>query len=101
MTSIIGTRITKDLHEKLQAKLISLAVDYYNRHSVGSLMSRVLYDVDYFQGFVTQVAQGFLLNVMLVLGVGGMLFYMNWKLALLVQSKPGARLSPKFLIRGV
>lgn len=84
MTSIIGTRITKELREKLQAKLISLAVDYYNRHSVGSLMSRVLYDVDYFQGFVTQVAQGFLLNVMLVLGIGGMLFYMNWKLALLV-----------------
>ena len=83
-TSIIGTRITKELREKLQAKLISLAVDYYNRHSVGSLMSRVLYDVDYFQGFVTQVAQGFLLNVMLVLGIGGMLFYMNWKLALLV-----------------
>jgi ATP-binding cassette subfamily B protein len=84
MTSIIGTRITKELREKLQEKLISLAVDYYNRHSVGSLMSRVLYDVDYFQGFVTQVAQGFLLNVMLVLGIGGMLFYMNWRLALLV-----------------
>ncbi len=84
MTSVIGTRITKELREKLQAKLISLAVDYYNRHSVGSLMSRVLYDVDYFQGFVTQVAQGFLLNVMLVLGIGGMLFYMNWQLALLV-----------------
>ena len=83
-TSIIGTRITKELREKLQAKLITLAVEYYNRHSAGSLMSRVLYDVDYFQGFVTQVAQGFLLNVMLVLGIGGMLFYMNWKLALLV-----------------
>ena len=83
-TSRIGTRITKELRERLQAKLVSMAVEYYNRHSVGSLMSRVLYDVDYFQGFVTQVAQGFLLNLMLVLGIGGMLFYMNWKLALLV-----------------
>ncbi len=83
-TSNIGTRITKELRERLQAKLISMAVEYYNRHSVGSLMSRVLYDVDYFQGFVTQVAQGFLLNLMLVLGIGGMLFFMNWKLALLV-----------------
>jgi ATP-binding cassette subfamily B protein len=83
-TSIIGTRITKELRERLQVKLISLAVDYYNRHSVGSLMSRVLYDVDYFQGFVTQVAQGFLLNLMLVLGIGVMLFLMNWRLALLV-----------------
>ncbi len=83
-TSVIGTRITKELREKLQAKLMSLAVEYYNRHSVGSLMSRVLWDVDYFQGFVTQVAQGFMLNMMLVLGIGSMLFFMNWKLALLV-----------------
>jgi ATP-binding cassette subfamily B protein len=83
-SSIIGTRITKELRERLQAKLVSLAVDYYNRHSVGSLMSRVLWDVDYFQGFVQQVAQGFLLNVMLVLGIGAMLFSMNWRLALLV-----------------
>ncbi len=83
-SSIIGTRITRDLRERLQKKLLSLAVDYYNRNSVGSLMSRVLYDVDYFQSFVQQVAQGFLLNLMLVFGIGAMLFYMNWQLALLV-----------------
>jgi ATP-binding cassette subfamily B protein len=84
ISSMVGTRITRELRERLQAKLINLSVDYYNRHSVGSLMSRVLYDVDYFQGFVGQVAQGFLLNLMLVAGVGTMLFFMNWRLALLV-----------------
>jgi ATP-binding cassette subfamily B protein len=85
ISSLIGTRITKELRERLQAKLIGLNVEYYNRHSVGSLMSRVLYDVDYFQSFVGQVAQGFLLNLLLVLGIGSMLFVMNWKLALLVM----------------
>jgi ATP-binding cassette subfamily B protein len=84
LSSVVGTRITRELREQLHAKLIRLSVDYYNRHSVGSLMSRVLYDVDYFQGFVSQVAQGFLLNLMLVIGVGAMLFAMNWRLALLV-----------------
>jgi len=84
ISSRVGTRVTKELRQRLQAKLLTLSVDYYNRHSVGSLMSRVLYDVDYFQGFVAQVAQGFLLNLMLVMGVGTMLFIMNWKLALLV-----------------
>jgi len=83
-SSFIGTRITKELRERLQRKLMSLSVDYYDRHSAGSLMSRVLYDVDYFQGFVSQVAQGFLLNVILVLGIGAVLFTMNWHLALLV-----------------
>lgn len=83
-SSLIGTRITKELRERLQTKLMSLSVDYYDRHSAGSLMSRVLWDVDYFQAFVTQVANGFLLNLLLVLGIGTILFTMNWHLALLV-----------------
>jgi ATP-binding cassette subfamily B protein len=83
-SSSIGTRITRELRERLQAKLLSLSVDYYDRHSAGSLMSRVLYDVDYFQSFVVQVSQGFLLNLMLVVGIGATLFAMNWRLATLV-----------------
>ena len=83
-SSFIGTRITKELRERLQTKLMSLSVDYYDRHSAGSLMSRVLWDVDYFQGFVSQVSEGFLLNVLRVLGIGAVLFTMNWHLALLV-----------------
>jgi ATP-binding cassette subfamily B protein len=84
LSSKVGTQVTKELREKLEQKLMGMSVDYYDRHSVGSLMSRVLYDVDYFQGFVAQVAQGFLLNLMMVIGVGVMLFTMNWFLALLV-----------------
>ena len=42
VSSLIGTRITKELRERLQRKLIALSVEYYNRHSAGNLMSRVL-----------------------------------------------------------
>lgn len=84
ISSIIGTRITRELREKLHSKLIDVSVDYHDRHSAGSLMSRVLYDVDHFQGFVVQVAQGFLLNLMLVIGIGAMLFVMKWQLAFMV-----------------
>lgn len=83
-SSFIGTRITKDLRERLQSKLMGLSVEYYNRHSAGSLMSRVLHDVDYFQGFVNQVGQGFLVNIMLLIGIGIALFTLCWQLALLV-----------------
>jgi len=83
-SSLVGTRITRELRERLQDKFLSLGVDYYDRNSTGQLMSRVLYDVDFFHGFVIQVAQGFLLNCMLVIGIGVVLFTMNWRLALLV-----------------
>jgi len=84
MSSSVGARIGRDLREKLQARLLELDVDYFDRHSVGGLMSRVLWDVEYFQGFVNQVAEGFLLNLMMVAGIGAVLFCMNWRLALLV-----------------
>jgi len=83
-SSFVGTRITRELRERLQEKFLSLGVDYYDRNSVGQLMSRVLYDVDFFHGFVVQVAQGFLLNCLLVIGIGAVLFAMNWRLAFLV-----------------
>jgi ATP-binding cassette subfamily B protein len=83
-STTVGTRITKDMREMLQAKLIKLDVAYYDRNSVGSLMSRVLYDTDYFQGFVDQVAGGFLLNLMTVVAITVVLFVLNWHLALLV-----------------
>jgi ATP-binding cassette subfamily B protein len=84
VSATVGTRITKDMREMLQTKLVKLDVAYYDQHSVGSLMSRVLYDTEYFQGFVDQVAGGFLLNLMTVLAIGVMLFVLNWHLALLV-----------------
>ena len=85
MSTHIGTRITKELRERLQRKFLTLGVDYYDRHATGQLMSRVLHDVDFFQQFVEQVARGFLLNSMLVVGVGAVLFAMNWRLAFLVM----------------
>jgi ATP-binding cassette, subfamily B, bacterial len=83
-SSYVGTRITKELRERVQQKLLGLSVDYYNRNSAGSLMSRVMGDVEYFQGFVSQMAQGFLLNVLMVLGIGTTLFVMNWRMAMWV-----------------
>lgn len=80
----IGTRITYELRRQLQQKLIQLSVDFYDRTPVGTLMTRLLHDVDYFHGFVQQVASGFLVNLFLIVGIGFMLFSLNMKLALFV-----------------
>jgi ATP-binding cassette subfamily B protein len=85
MSTFVGTRITRELRERVQQKLLGLSVDYYTRNSAGSLMSRVMGDVEFFQSFVQQVSQGFLLNVLMVLAIGTSLFVMNSQLALLVM----------------
>ncbi len=80
----VGTRITYELRRQLQQKLIQLSVDFYDRTPVGTLITRLLHDVDYFHGFVQQVASGFLVNLFLIIGIGFMLFSLNAKLALFV-----------------
>ena len=80
----IGTRITYELRRRLHEKLAKLSVDFHDRSSVGNLMTRLLHDVDYFHGFVQQVAQGFFVNIFLIIGIGFMLFRLNVKLAFYV-----------------
>ncbi len=83
-STTVGTRITYELRRQLQQKLIQLSVDFYDRTPVGTLITRLLHDVDYFHGFVQQVASGFLVNIFLIVGIGFMLFSLNVKLALFV-----------------
>jgi len=80
----IGTRVTYGLRCRMHEKLSKLSVDFHDRSSLGNLITRLLHDVDYFHGFVQQMAQGFFVNILLVLGIGVMLFRLNWRLALFV-----------------
>jgi len=84
MSTAIGTKVTYNLRSRLQAKLAQLSVDFHDRSSLGSLITRLIHDVDYFHGFVQQMAQGFFVNILLVLGIGVMLFKLNPGLALYV-----------------
>ena len=83
-STYIGTRITYELRQKLEKKLSSLSVDFYDKYPVGSLISRMVNDIDYFHGFVQQVAQGFLVNIFRIVGIGFMLFKLNAQLAIYV-----------------
>jgi ATP-binding cassette, subfamily B, bacterial len=85
LSTSIGTRITYNLRCQLHQKLSALSVDFHDRSSLGNLITRLLGDVDYFHGFVQQMAQGFFVNILLVLGIGVMLFRLNFMLALYVM----------------
>lgn len=78
----VGTAMTSELRVRLVGKLHELAVDYYDRHPVGVLMSRVSHDTEAIHGLIHQVTNGFLLQILQVVGVGIMLCTLNAELAL-------------------
>ncbi|MEY3206514.1 MAG: hypothetical protein RLZZ21_2845, partial [Planctomycetota bacterium] len=82
LASAIGTGITATLREEMVTKLQSLSVAYYDRHQVGSMISRVAHDSEVLHGLVQQVTGGFLLQIVQLVAVGGMLVWINPKLAL-------------------
>jgi ATP-binding cassette subfamily B protein len=63
-------------------KLQSLSVAYYDRHQVGSMISRVAHDSEVLHGLMQQITGGFLLQIVQLVGVGAMLVWINPKLAL-------------------
>jgi ATP-binding cassette subfamily B protein len=78
----LGTTMTGELRARMVEKLQTLSVDYYDRHPVGVLMSRVAHDTEALYGLIHQLTGGLLLQTLQLVGVGVMLFTLNAKLAL-------------------
>ena len=83
MTINVSTRFTSDLRDQLFAHLHKLPIDYFDKNQVGRLMTRINQDTAELQGLVSQMTT-FALNIMLVLGIGAVLFTMSPSLGLYV-----------------
>lgn len=82
VATMIGTGLTTSLREQMVQKLQTLAVAYYDRHQVGSTLSRVAHDSEVLHGLMHQLTGGFLLQMVQLVAVGGMLLWLNPKLAM-------------------
>lgn len=78
----VGTAITADMRVRLVHHLQQLSVAYYDRQQVGSLVSRVAYDTEAIQGFINQLTSGFLFQIIMLVGVGAMMFTIDPMIAL-------------------
>ena len=82
LATLIGTGLTRTLRAEMVRKLQSLAIVYYDRHQVGSMLGRVAHDSEAMHGLMYQITGGFLLQIAQLIGVGAMLVWINPKLAL-------------------
>ncbi|MCM8776770.1 MAG: ABC transporter ATP-binding protein/permease [Candidatus Omnitrophica bacterium] len=84
LSTSVGTLITYSLRTRMFRKLQELSIDYYDKNSAGMIMTRFSSDVEQLHGFVSQIGQGFLINILLFIGIGIMLFTINARLAIYV-----------------
>jgi len=83
LMSFVGEKIIANLREALYAHLQKLSLSYFDRTATGLLMSRITNDVNLIQGAVSSAVTGSLKDSFTILGLIGVIFYRDWKLAIL------------------
>jgi ATP-binding cassette, subfamily B, bacterial MsbA len=78
-----GQLAIQDIRNELYRRNIGLGLAYFGRNKTGALMSRVLNDVGIMQEGVANVVTGLFRDGLGAFFLLGVIFYLNWKLALI------------------
>jgi ABC-type multidrug transport system fused ATPase/permease subunit len=72
-----------DMRNALYARLLRLSFGFYDRHQTGQLMSRATVDLQTVRFFLGYGLIFFFQHILTLVGVTGVLFWLNWRLALI------------------
>ncbi|MCI5147588.1 MAG: ABC transporter permease, partial [Candidatus Electrothrix sp. AR3] len=78
----VGQCVIMDLRNSIYAHLNHLSMSFFYKNSTGELISRIMNDVNTLQGTVSHALIYLLRDFFTVIGLLGVIFYMNWQLAL-------------------
>jgi ATP-binding cassette, subfamily B, multidrug efflux pump len=86
MMNLMGQYIMYDLRKEIFGHLQKLDIQFFDRNPVGRLMTRVTTDVDALNEMFTAGFVAIFGDIFVLLGIVGVLFWMNWKMALVLFS---------------
>ena len=86
LMNLMGQYIMYDLRKQIFGHLQKLDVQFYDRNPVGRLMTRVTTDVDALNEMFTAGFVAIFGDIFVLVGIVGVLFWMNWRLALVLFS---------------
>jgi ATP-binding cassette, subfamily B, multidrug efflux pump len=79
---LMGQRIMRDLRRQIFGHLQRLPISYYDRNPIGRMVTRVTTDVDALNELFTSGLIALIGDVLVLAGIIGVLFWLNWRLAL-------------------
>ncbi len=86
LMNLMGQYIMYDLRKQIFGHLQQLDVQFFDRNPVGRLMTRVTTDVDALNDLFTAGFVAIFGDVFVLAGIIAVLFWMNWRLALVLFS---------------
>lgn len=86
LTTSVGQWVTYDLRRTIYAHMQKLSLSFHDEKRTGDLITRVTDDIDNIQSFITQGLLGVLVNIITLVGMIGVMFYLNWRFTLIALS---------------
>ena len=86
LTTTVGQRVMHDLRSTLYSRMQRLSLSYHDQARTGDLIGRVTSDVDSIQSFVTSGLLSAFINGLTLLGMVGVMFWIDWRFTLIALS---------------
>jgi ATP-binding cassette subfamily B protein len=86
LTTSVGQWVTHDLRRTLYHHIHRLSLSQHDAARVGDLIGRVTSDIEAIQSFIVTALLGAVVSVLTLLGMIGVMFYLNWKFTLIALS---------------
>ena len=82
-TESVGQYVANDLRLKVYRHLDRLSLSYYDTQQTGNLLSTITTDIGTIQSFASESTLGILVDLMTIIGMLGLMFYLNFDFALI------------------
>jgi subfamily B ATP-binding cassette protein MsbA len=86
LTTSVSQWVTHDLRRTLYNHIQRLSLAEYDKTQTGDLISRVTSDINAVQDFINSALLGIVVNVLTLVGMAGVMFYINWRFTLIALS---------------
>jgi subfamily B ATP-binding cassette protein MsbA len=86
LTTSVAQWVSYDLRRTLYAHVQRLSLAFHDNKRTGDLISRVTSDVDDIQSFITSGLLSSFINVFTLVGMIGVMFYLDWRFTLVALS---------------
>ena len=82
-TESVGQWVANDLRLKVYRHLDRLSLAWYDQHRTGSLLSTITTDIGTIQDFASSATLGIAVDVLTILGMVGVMFWLDWDFAMI------------------
>ena len=83
LTTSVGQWVMHDLRRTLYHHIHRLSLAEHDQKRTGDLIGRVTSDIEAVQSFVTSALLGILTNILTLVGIIGVMLYLNWRFTLI------------------